>query len=118
MHKWTDIRRRILVNGETKRSVQRIYGIHWSTLNKILSHTEPPGYRMAKDRPRIKLAPFIDTIRSWLEADKAVNKKQRHTGKRIFDRLSKECGYQGGYTVIKNFLRELKLLSSRRSSCR
>jgi hypothetical protein len=101
MHKWTDIRRRILVNGETKRSVQRLYGIHWQTLNKILSHADMPGYRMAKKRPRVKLAPFIDVIRSWLEADKAVNKKQRHTGKRVFDRLRKECGYQGGYTVIK-----------------
>lgn len=109
MHKWTDIRRRILINGETKRSVQRTYGIHWSTLNKILFNAEPPGYRMAKKRPRPKLEPFIDVIRSWLEADKAVNKKQRHTAKRVFDRLRKECGYQGGYTVIKDFLRDLKL---------
>jgi transposase len=109
MHKWTDIRRRILVFGETKRSVQRLYGIHWQTLNKILSHADMPGYRMAKKRPRVKLAPFIDVIRSWLEADKAFNKKQRHTGKRVFDRLRKEHGYTGGYTVIKDFLRDLKL---------
>ena len=109
MHKWTDIRRRILVNGETKRSVQRAYGIHWSTLNKVLSNTEPPGYRMAKKRPRPKLESFIDVIGSWLEADKAVNKKQRHRGKRVFDRRRKAPGDTGGYTVIKDYLRELKL---------
>ena len=48
MEMWTDIRRRVLVNKESKRSVCRLYKIHWDTLEKILAHSEPPGY------PRIK----------------------------------------------------------------
>lgn len=51
MHEWTDIRRRILVNGEAKRSVQHIYGIHRKTLDQILSHADIPGCRMTKKRP-------------------------------------------------------------------
>ncbi len=27
-------------------------------------------------------------------------RKQRHTAKRVFDRLCEECGFTGGYTII------------------
>lgn len=40
------------------------------------------------------LKPLID---SWLESDKNSWYKQRHTAKRIFDRLVKEHGFTGNY---------------------
>ena len=52
MKMWQDVRRRILVDGESKRSVKRLYGLHWSTLEKILAEPEPPGYRLTKPRRR------------------------------------------------------------------
>lgn len=33
-------------------------------------------------------------------------RKQRHTAKRVFDRLRDECGFTGGYTIIKDYMRE------------
>jgi hypothetical protein len=36
-------------------------------------------------------------------------KKQRHTAWRIFERLREEHGYQGGYTIVKDAVREWKL---------
>ena len=111
MDMWSDVRRRVLVRGEAKRSVQRHYGIHWRTLNKILAHSAPPGYRRSKPRKRPKLEPFIPVILQWLEEDKGVHKKQRHTARRIFNRLVKEHGYQGGHTVVKDFVREQKRTS-------
>ena len=44
MNTWTEIRRRVLAEDESKRSVCRDYDIHWDTLAKILEHSEPPGY--------------------------------------------------------------------------
>ena len=32
--------------------------------------------------------------------------KQRHTAKRVFDRLRDECGFTGGCTIIKDYARE------------
>jgi hypothetical protein len=32
-----------------------------------------------------------------------VPSKQRHTAKRVFDRLRSECGFIGGCTIIKVF---------------
>ena len=47
MQDWTDIRRAVLVQGASKRSVCRQYGIAHKTLQKILAWSEPPGYRLS-----------------------------------------------------------------------
>ena len=33
-------------------------------------------------------------------------RKQRHTAKRIFERLRDEHGFTGGYTIVKDYVRE------------
>ncbi len=50
MQEWTEIRRRVLVEGASKRSVCRDYGIAHKTLQKILANAEPPGYRQRGER--------------------------------------------------------------------
>lgn len=107
MQQWTDIRRRVLVEGVSKRQILRETGMHWTTLEKILSHSSPPGYQLKDLRQKPKLGPYIDTIGEILLSDKQMPKKQRHTAKRIFDRL-KEMGYTGGYTGVKEVVAELK----------
>ena len=46
---------------------------------------------------------IIDAI---LEADGASPSKQRHTAKRIYERLRAEHGFAGGYTTVKDYVRE------------
>ena len=46
-------------------------------------------------------------FRQILEDDRRVPRKQRHTAKRIFERIQQE-GYTGGYTQVKEAVRELK----------
>jgi len=101
MEQWTEIRRRVLVEGVSRRQVQRETGLHWKTLRKILGHSEPPGYRQQVARVKKKLGPYVERIGQILKEDKALPKKQRHTAKRIWERLREEgCG--GGYTVVKD----------------
>ena len=99
MEWWTEIRRQVLVEGISKRKIQRETGIHWQTLQKVLTHSSPPGYRLKGPRPEPKIGPFKGRIAQVIESDKDVHKKQRHTAKRIFDRLREE-GYTGGYTQV------------------
>src|SRR3954471_2916199 len=101
MGNWAEIRRRVLVDGLSKRAACRAYDIHWDTLTKILGHPEPPGYRRTAPRPRPKLDPFLGVIHQVLEDDRKAPKKQRHTARRIFQRLRDEHGYQGGLSVVK-----------------
>ena len=38
-----------------------------------------------------------------------MHRKQHHTAKRVFDRLREEHGFTGGYTVIKDDIRDREL---------
>jgi len=107
MEQWTTIRQRVLVEGVSRRQILRETGMHWTTLEKILSHSTPPGYQLCQPRPKPKLGPFLPRIRQILDDDKAMPRKQRHTAKRIFERLRDE-GYTGGYTQVKAAVREVK----------
>ena len=110
MEQWAEIRRRVLQEGVSKRQILRETGMHWMTLEKILGHSAPPGYRMAALREKPKLGRYVDRIRLILQLDKEMPKKQRHTAKRIFERLQAD-GYTGGYTVVKEVVRELRRTS-------
>jgi transposase len=101
MDNWAEIRRRVLVDGLGKRAACRKFDIHWDTLTKILAHAEPPGYRRTKPRPRPKLDPFLPVIHQILADDKKAPRKQRHTAKRVFERLRDEHGYTGGKSIVK-----------------
>ena len=79
--------------------------MHWRTLQKILQHSQPPGYRQQAKLPKPKLGDYLEKIDQILKEDLALPKKQRHTAKRIFERLQ-ELGYQGGYTEVKEAVRE------------
>jgi hypothetical protein len=72
MKKWADIRFQVLREEKSKRSVLRETGMHWTTLKKILEHSEPPGYRLSKARPKPKIGPFLDRIADILESDKQI----------------------------------------------
>lgn len=105
MHNWAEIRRRVLVEGLSKRAACRQFDLHWSTLEKILSLGEPPGYQSARPRVKPKLGPFLKIITEILEADRSAPPKQRHTAVRIYHRLRNEFGYRGGPSVVGDAVR-------------
>lgn len=105
MEFWKEVRREVLTGQLSRRGACRKYGLGWHTLQKILTHSEPPGYRQSRPRPKRKLAEFLPVIHQILEADREAPKKQRHTSRRIFDRLRDEHGFSGGWTVVKDAVR-------------
>lgn len=109
MDKWTKIRQRVLVDEQSKRSVCQEFDIHWDTLTKALGHSEPPGYRQGQPRCKPKIGPFLEVIEEILRQDQKVHRKQRHTKRRIFERLQREYEYPGGYTAVKQAVRKWEL---------
>ena len=107
MEWWTKIRLEVLRGESSKREILRREGVHWKTLTKILTHPEPPGYRMKRSRPKPKIGAYLEQIAQIIESDKSLPKKQRHTAKRIYERI-KESGYQGGYTQVREAVRDIK----------
>ena len=108
MEFWTEVRRRVLTGELSKRAACREYELSWHTLAKILAHEEPPGYRQQRPRLKPKLADFLPIIHQILEDDRNAPKKQRHTAWRIFERLRDEHAFSGGYTIVKDAVRDWK----------
>ena len=101
------IRLEVLRVETSKREILRREGIHWKTLNKILSYSEPPGYQLKTDRVKPKIGPYHERIEEIIQKNNAVQKKQRHTAKLIYERICDE-GYQGKYTQVKEAVREIR----------
>ena len=100
------VRRACFVEGMSTREAARVYGLHRDTVRKMLKYSVPPGYQ--RDRPprRPKLDPYKGVIDQILEQDLTSPKKQRHTAKRIYERLRDEHGFPGKYTIVKDYVRE------------
>ena len=107
MQWWTRLRVRQAQEPVSKRALCREEGISYKTLEKVLSHSEPPGYRRAAPVVEPKLGPFVARIEEILVSDKALPQKQRHTAQRIFERLVEE-GYSGGYTQVREKVAQLR----------
>ena len=60
----------------------------------------------SSSRDREEAGAFLERIKQILKDDQAMPRKQRHTAKRIWERLG-EDGFTGGYTVVKDAVREL-----------
>ena len=67
----------------------------------MLAYSVPPGYRREGPPRRPKLEAFTGVIDAILEGDSRVPRKQRHTAKRVFERLKDEYGFDGQYTIVK-----------------
>ena len=100
------VRRAHFVEGKSIHELSRVFGIHRKTVRKMLSHSVPPGYQRQRPPARPKLDRFTEIIDQILEADRQRPRKQRHTAKRICERLQQEHGFTGGYTIVKDYVRE------------
>ena len=95
-------------DGLSGRQIARDFGISRDSVAKMLAYSEPPGYRRTAPVRRPKLDAFTSQIDQWLSEDKVRPRKQRHTAKRIFERLRDECSFDGGYTIVKDYIRSRK----------
>jgi transposase len=87
-----------------QRAVAREFGLSRETVRKMLAYAVPPGYQRQQPIKRPKLGPWLGVIDAILAGDKQRPAKQRHTAKRIFDRLRDEHGFTGGYTIVKDYV--------------
>jgi transposase len=103
------VRRAVFVEGRSQRAVAREFGLSRETIRKMLQYAVPPGYQRQQPINRPKLGPWVGAIDAILNDDKRRPTKQRHTAKRIFDRLREEQGFTGGYTIVKDYVRTATL---------
>jgi transposase len=106
---YAQVRRSVYVEGISEREAAQRYGLARETVRKMLRYATPPGYQRRQPVRRPKLGPFTAIIDQILESDREQPSKQRHTAQRIFDRLREEHGFDGGYSSVKEYVREKRL---------
>jgi transposase len=103
------VRRAVLVDGMSQRAAAREFGISRKSVRKMVAFSVPPGYRREQPVKRPKLDAWVGVIDAILEEDKSRPAKQRHTAKRVWERLKEEHQFTGGYTIVKDYLRSAEL---------
>ena len=86
-------------------------GLHRDTVRRMLAYSVPPGYR--REGPPRRPNPSTSSGGALHRRDRRdpgrrsrVPRKQRHTAKRVFERLKDEYGFDGQYTIVKDYVRE------------
>jgi transposase len=102
------IRKKHLVDGWSIRHLSHQLGLARQTVRKALASADPPRYHLSKPRPCPILGPYGEVIRTWLAQDAHAPAKQRHTGKRIYDRLVAEYGFTGAESSVRRVVAHLR----------
>ena len=106
------VSRACLVDGMSIREASRVFGLHRDTVRKMLSCLPDTAGSALPVVPswsptRASLIAYSKTT-PYHRTGQALSapEKQRHTAKRIFERLREEHGFDGGYTIVKGYVRE------------
>lgn len=109
MELFEQIRREYEHGAGTIQGVARKLGVHRRMVREALANAMPPPRKTpVRERPRLDpLIPFIDAI---LTVDLKAPRKQRHTARRIFNRIRAELPHaQAAESTVRQYVRERKL---------
>lgn len=101
------IRTGFRVYGYSITEIAKITGHSRNTVRKALKQ-EYSGYTKRSHQPFPALEPYKKVIDTWLMDDKEQHSKQRHTARRIYNRLVKEHGFQGAESSVRRYVRQAK----------
>lgn len=103
---------------ELIRTAHRVYGKNISELSRMTGHSrntirkairgEPWKYMEREKQAFPVLGPYHEIINEWLTKDKEEPRKQRHSARRIYNRLVSEHGYSGGESTVRQYVRRAK----------
>jgi transposase len=108
MDLWSEIRRRVKAGELSRRQACSQYQLNFRTVQKIVANAEPPPYRLVQPRAKPKLGRFLPLLEQFIESDRHAPPKQRHSARRIYERLRDEHGYEGCASIVRDAVRAVK----------
>ncbi len=93
--------------GYPQREIAEKLDVSRNTVAKYAARDDfSPPPPVAGERTSPTMAPHAAAVGSWLESDRDRPRKQRHTAKRVYDRLVGERGFEGSLATVERFVRE------------
>lgn len=93
------------VEGCTIQEIADRVGVHWRTAKKYADQDDW-NVSMSKRKSRSPvMGPYMEIVDAWLEEDRLLPRKQRHTGVRIYQRLRDEYQFQGGQRTVLAYVK-------------
>jgi len=100
------IRKDSRAEGLSIRALASRHGVHRRTVREALASATPPQ-RKVPVRVSPVLGPYTTLIRAWLVADRDVPRKQRHTARRVWQRLVAEYGAQVAESTVRAYVAQV-----------
>jgi transposase len=101
------IRRDARVDGLSIRALAGKHHVHRRTVREALA-SSVPAPRKTPERDAPALGPYKQIIRGWLEADQNLPRKQRHTARRVWQRLVEEHDADVAESTVRTFVAEVR----------
>lgn len=96
-------------DGWSIRETARRTGWSRQAIRKALAApAAAPRYERRSPRPAPVMDPYLPFVRQWLEDDESAPRKQRHTARRVYDRLASEHGYCGSEVTVRRAVARLR----------
>jgi transposase len=89
------------------RELARRFHVHRRDVREALTSAVPRARKVTSRRAPVmdRWKPVID---AWLEADRSAPRKQRHTGRRVWQRLVEEHGAEVGESTVRRYVTEVR----------
>lgn len=94
VEQFEEIRRDRRLEGLSIRELADRHKVHRRTVRQALADAVPPPRKSYRARSRPAIDPWVEVIDGWLLADQNAPRKQRHTARRVWQRLVAEHGAQ------------------------
>jgi transposase len=98
------IRRDWRAGGSSIRELAVRHQVHRRTVRQALASAVPPPRKAYPLRPRPAIGPYEAIIDGWLVADREVPRKQRHTARRVWQRLVAEHGASVAEVTVSRYV--------------
>jgi transposase len=102
------IRKDRRVEGSSIRQLAGRHQVHRRTVRQALDSAVPPPRKCYPPRPRPAMDAYAAVIDGWLLADRDVPRKQRHTARRVWQRLVAEHGAALSEVTVSRYVARRK----------